>query len=197
VLLASAFGIWVSVARLRATLGAMSLEPAQLEAWVKRRGRSRVEALARAASRERDERGELLPELALALALVEPEARRRAGLCNEALVEIDSELSRSEAAPAAALRVVIFSTILGVVLAALGGERIGPIALDVIALGGGATLVVLAAGREATRVASERRKAIDGWISRSLEALGAAPSVELPGRPRAGSRTKVSGADDP
>lgn len=108
----------------------------------------------------------------LAESLAEPEKKRRDALCNEALAELSRGLSSITEGHGALLRICALGTLFCCALAILSQREVGRSLLDVLGVGGGALLVVLAARREGGEIERRWREGVDAWVARSLQAWG-------------------------
>ena len=161
---------------MRRVAGAVDVDPKAFAGWTKRRP-ERVAALADATDGS---------TAALAAALAEPDARRRAAFTNEALRDLAAEVAWGEAIPDAALRACAFGTLLAVAGVLIGKDELGPRVIEVLAIGLGGTLAVVDARRLARAYATRWRVALDAWVAASVDA-DELTTREAPAR-RPGSR---------
>jgi hypothetical protein len=152
-----------ALVRLRRVLGAQPLDPLPLAAWLRRGEPGALEALAAELDAERDGvLGRLAPEI---VGVRGPELVKA---CNEALYEVEADLSWGEGAGAAGLRACLFVTAFAAV-ASLGLRRGVSVELfDALALGAGFAVTLAWADRLAERASREGRSALDKWVDAAL-----------------------------
>jgi hypothetical protein len=126
-----------------------------------------------------DEQGESWEKEVLEAALESKSEVERLARVDELLGDASAALDWGARIPVGAARLSALGT-LAVLFFGLAGGRVALVyILPQLAWGGVGVVGALAAGREADRVASEIRKAIDGWVERVLEAARApAPLVD-------------------
>ena len=167
-LVLGSFGVAATVARLARVAGAASVDTEPLAAFA-RRGQDRPAVLAQAFAEADPD----CPFRALADGLAEPDVTRQAAACNEALHDLSADLDWGAGVPPAALRLCVFATLLAAAAVVLWrppgmGEQL----LDVVGLGGGASLLVVFARREADRLVKRARLGVDGWVAASTGRRG-------------------------
>lgn len=99
------------------------------------------------------------------------EEHARAAL-NEALLDADDALGWGARIPATCARVALTGALLAGVLILAREARLTLEVVDVVALGGAGAIVAGAIGAEASRLAREKRRAIDGLTDRLMAARG-------------------------
>lgn len=175
----------VTVSRVARIGLVLDVQPALLAQWLKRRPAA-VPAVARACA----EVGCAPLALELAEALAAPDATRAAS-CNEALHDLAAELEAAEDVSAAALRLVILSSLLAVASVVIGRVDVGERLLDVVGVGGAATGIVLWARRVARASSARRRADVDQWVAACVgrdQVAAPATRESAEGRRRGGAR---------
>ncbi len=165
--------LWVVVVRLRRLRRWMALDPGEVAVWLRRSGDGGAERLRDAlASSVGDEERPLGSYARLAAALTEADRLRRAGGCNEALLELEGGLGGGLDEGGGLLRLLILGTLLALALGVLGGEFSGGEAVGVLGLAGGGALTLLASSRESRALVVAWRQGVDGWVAAGLRRWG-------------------------
>ncbi|MCS6902139.1 MAG: hypothetical protein RMJ98_11215 [Myxococcales bacterium] len=177
--------LWVVAAHLRRLRRWMALDPIALSTWIQRWGKGGPARLGAAMAIRAWEEGEPAEVYArLAAALAEPEPTRRVAGCNEALLDLEAGLGGPVDETGALLRLLLWGTLLALVGGAISGKLPGGEAVGILGLGGGSSLVVLAASRESKGLVKTWRKGIDGWVAQALQCWGEDPAGKVDGRRR-------------
>jgi len=158
---------FASLARLRKVRGAVSFDlPALTSGLGRAASRERLAEMRDAMQSETESwEGELLR---LAIEAREPD--QRAALVNEVLGDVGSDLQWGSRIPMVAARLSVVGP-LAVLFFALAMQSAGLVDIvPVLAWGGVGVLAALAIGREADRVATETRTAVDAWVARVMDA---------------------------
>lgn len=170
--------------RLRRLRAWLVLDPAELAGWVRRAGEDGGARLAVTLAPAREEETPRGVYARLAAALIEPDPQRRAAGCNEALLELEAGLVLSVDETGGLLRLLILGTMLILAWAVTQGELEVNAAVGVLALGGGAVLVMLSSTRESRVLAATWREGIDRWVAQGLRRWGEAQARKVDGRRR-------------
>jgi len=159
----------VALTRLRAVSSAAVYDSAALSRFVRTGGDQAVARLAEAAEAEGLPGWEA--EMFKGIAEAPNEEHARAAL-NEALLDADDALAWGARIPATCARVALTGALLAGVLILAREARLTLEVVDVVALGGAGAIVSGAIGAEASRIAREKRRAIDGLSDRLMAARG-------------------------
>lgn len=147
--------------RLRAVSLALALDPAQLEqVLAPLQDANRSELLrARGAECEAD----LFDAIVASRSADEAQA-----VTNEVLWDLDAKLSWGTMLPSVCARISMFGALMAMALLLADDAKFSTELIDVVAFGGGGTLIAMTVGRESTRIATRSRVLVDQAVERLL-----------------------------